>query len=225
MAEVNWGGFVVHEIPQSFLLDFEEGVHAAGKQARDKGKDLAVSDRDRARVVGQIRTAVIEGVLLATARSAGHLCSEKGLLDDTEIFLYQAHARIGRAVIVRASISAPNTMPSKNKSRKQLVERLNRVVTPTPDLFSPVRDITNPIGIFLLVCPDRRQSDGVGEIAVAIVDHLHDTLVFYETFERVLARYAPAPTAATEPSIARKTTAVYQPPEERAVQDDEDKHG
>lgn len=225
MSECDWGAFVVHEVPEAFLRDFDEGVRAAGRQARDKGSDLVVTDRDRARVVGQIRTAVIEGVLLSAARSAGHPCSEGGLLANTEIVLHQAHAQLGRAIIVRASISMTGKLPATNKSRKRLVESLNRVVTLTPDLFSPIKDITNPIGVFLLVCPNRRQPDGIGEIAVAIVDHLHDTLVFYETIERVLARYAPSPAPTGEPPIARRQASAYQPPEERGVQDDEKKHG
>ncbi|QIB32681.1 hypothetical protein [Ancylobacter pratisalsi] len=226
MADVDMGEFIVSELTETFLREFDEAARAAGRLALAKGADLDVTDRDRSRVVGQIRTALIEKGLLRAAGSGGFSAAERGTIEGTDLFVHQAHAKVGRAVVVRASISVPSTLPAANKSRKKLVERLNRVVTATADLFSPaaVREFISSVAVFLLVCPDRRQPDGIGEIAVAIVDHRHDNFVFYEALEKVLARYAPPPVPVADPPLVRKRAGAYQPPEE-ILPDDDKKHG
>ncbi len=224
MTDIQWGKFITEEFPRGFLIDINEAIHAHGKFAKEYAKALDVIERDRGRIIGNVRTSLIEKDMLRCAYSAGLTGSESGLIQETQIHLYQAHVRSKRAILVRAAIVQPSVLPNKNKSRKTLVEKLNRVVTQTRDMFDPVTHIINPIGVFLLICPDKRQEDGIKEVAIAIVDHLHDTLVFYKSITDVLELYEPAPVEFDKPVLAAKTSVAYQPPETQKRADDDQEH-
>jgi len=205
-------------IPLEFILDFEESVRAAGRLARTTVRDIPLGTRARPRIVGQLRTAMIENGLIDIAHQTGFLGEEVGVVEGTKVYLHQAFVQVGRIVAVRASMPAPGMLPNKNKSRKRLVEELNRHIDGSADLFEATAgkpSTTAPVAVFLLVCPDKRAEDGIGQIAIAIVDSRHDEFRFYETLEAFKSRYAPAPEIVEEPPlIARKQVAAFQPPEE-----------
>lgn len=213
---INFGTTLAAALPKSFLLEFDEGVRAAGRRAKEVTKSLEVSKRHGGRVGGQIRTALVEQLLVRSAESAGFEAEEAGAVEGTEIYLYQAFAQVGRAIVVRATISSANPLPSPNKSRKRLVEAVNAAYS--RDLFRPVPqdDAGGPIAVFFVVTPNPAAVDGIGGINVAVVDDRYDHYLFDEPFEEFLARYATVSETTEEVVIKpRKISTPYVAPEEQ----------
>ncbi|WP_279356262.1 hypothetical protein [Methylobacterium indicum] len=211
------GAELVSAIPLGFVLDLEEKIRAAGREAKERTRDANLGLRSRPRIVGQLRTGIIEQALVDVAKLSGCTSSEFGSVAGTEVYLHQAHAKIGPAVIVRASIAEPGILPSANKSRKRLLEKLNRHVDASYDMFNPVPmdELGNrPTAVFVLICPNRQSEDGIGEIAIAVADSRHQDLRFYETLEEFKGRYAPpvAPPVETPP-LRRRKVLPFRPPE------------
>lgn len=215
---IDFGNALSTAIPRDFLLDFEERVRAAGKQAKELTRGLEISDRSRPRVAGQIRTALVEKMLVRAAAAAGFQSSDSGYAAP-ELYLYQAFAQFNRAIVVRATLSAGNELPSGNKSRKRLVERINARYL--PDLFreTPPR-AEDPIAVFLVVMPDQSATDGVGAISVCVVDSRYDHYLFNEAFESFLGRYAVPTEASDGLELKLRSVQTYQAPEDGGAGDD-----
>jgi hypothetical protein len=211
---LDFGKMASDAVPANFLLEFEELVRAAGRRAKDVTGSLDVGKRSGARVRGQIRTALIEQGLIDASHASGFPAQEAGTLEGSELYLFQAFARINRAIVVRATLSTSSGLPAQNKTRKRLVEKINSAYS--RDFFrpEPVVDAGGPIAVFLVVTPNPAAADGIGGINVAIVDDRYDHYLFDEPLETFMSRYAPAPTAVEEPQlISRKRTRPYVPPE------------
>ncbi|WP_128755037.1 hypothetical protein [Methylobacterium sp. GXF4] len=223
------GAELVRVIPLGFILDLEERIRAAGSEAKDRTREARLGSRSRPRIVGQLRTGIIEHALVEVAHQNGYAASEVGSVEGTDAYLHQAHARIGTAVVVRASIAESGTLPSTNKSRKRLLEKLNRHIDSTVDLFDPTaaeKLTSQPLAVFLLVCPNRQQEDGIGEIAIALVDSRHQEFRFYESLEAYKARYAPAAVPVSEPiQLRRKKAEPYRAPEDAPDRSDKKSGG
>jgi hypothetical protein len=205
-------------IPQPFLLEFEENVRAAGRRAKEVTGALAVGKRSGARVRGQIRTALIEQGIVDASRASGFPAEEAGMLEGAELYLYQAYARINRAIVVRATLGAGSGLPTLNKTRKRLVEKINGVYS--RDFFRPelVVDAGGAIAVFLIVTPNPAAADGIGAISVAVVDDRYDHYLFDEPLETFMTRYTGAPTSVEEPQLlTRRGAGRYVPPEEGAA--------
>ncbi|MGA4555326.1 hypothetical protein [Methylorubrum aminovorans] len=222
---MDFGAELVRAIPLGFVLDLEERIRAAGREAKDRTREARLGARSRPRIVGQLRTGIIEQALVEVAQQNGYAASEIGAVEGTDAYLHQAHARIGTTVIVRASIAETGTLPPANKSRKRLLEKLNRHVDSTADMFDPhaaEKLASQPLAVFVLVCPNRQQEDGIGEIAISVLDSRHQELRFYESLEAFKARYAPAavPIVETVP-LKRKRAKPYRAPEDGPERSDE----
>jgi hypothetical protein len=214
---LNFGKMLGDAIPQPFLLEFEERVRAAGRRAKEVTGALAVGKRSGARVRGQIRTALIEQGIVDASHASGFPAEEAGMLEGVELYLYQAYARINRAIVVRATLGAAPGLPTLNKTRKRLVEKINGVYS--RDLFRPelVVDAGGAIAVFLIVTPNPAATDGIGAISVAVVDDRYDHYLFNEPLEEFMARYTTAPTSVEEPQLlTRRGVGRYVPPEEDA---------
>lgn len=217
---IDFGSALATALPRTFLLEFEEGVRAAGRRAKEIMTDLAVGKRSRARVSGQIRTALVEQLLVQAAMASGFEAAEAGAVEGTSLYLYQAFARINRAIVVRATLSGPTSMPVVNKSRKRLVALIN--ASYGRDLLRPeiVEDAGGPLAAFLVVSPDVTATDGIRCINVSMIDDRYEHYLFDEPFETFLARYAKPTKAAAEPLlVSRKVTSPYTPPEDGAADD------
>lgn len=213
---LDFGKMLSDALPQQFLLEFEERVRAAGRLAKDVTGTLAVGKRSGPRVRGQIRTALIEQGIVDASRASGFPAEEAGALEGSELYLYQAFARINRAVVVRATLASSSGLPAQNKTRKRLVEQINGAFC--RDFFRPelvIDDGIAPIAVFLVVTPNAAAADGIGSVNVAVVDDRYDRYLFDEPLETFMSRYVPAPTPVEEPQLlSKKRAGRYVPPEE-----------
>jgi hypothetical protein len=197
---IDFGAELATAIPKYFLLELEEGIRAAGRRAKTVTGELDVGRRSAGRVRGQIRTALVEQLLVRSACDSGFAAEEAGMVPGTELYLHQAFAMINRAVVVRATQSRTSALPVINKSRMRLVESFNSAYC--SDLFrtEPLVDAGGPIAVFLLVAPDPSSPDGVGSIRVSVVDDRYDHFLFEENLEKFLSRYA-VPTEVVEEPV------------------------
>ena len=217
---IDFGAELATAIPKHLLLELEEGIRAAGRQAKTVTGELEVGRRSAGRVRGQIRTALVEQLLVRSAEDSGFASGEAGAVPGTDLYLHQAFAMINRAIIVRATQSRSNMLPSVNKSRKRLVENFNSAFT--GDLFraESVIDAGGPIAVFLVVAPDPSASDGVGSIHISVVDDRYDHFLFDENLDAFLSRYAvPAETAEEPVLVPRAVLHPYVPPGEGSSAD------
>jgi hypothetical protein len=215
---LDFGKMLSDAIPQPFLLEFEERVRAAGRRAKVVTGELAVGKRSGARVRGQIRTALIEQGIVDASHASGFPAEEAGILEGSELYLYQAFARINRAIVVRATLGSASGLPTENKTRKRLVEKINSVYS--RDFFRPelVVDTGGPIAVFLIVTPNPVAADGIGAINIAVVDDRYDHYLFAEPLETFMTRYAATPTAIEELQLlSRKETGPEVLPGEEPV--------
>jgi hypothetical protein len=212
---IDFGAELATAIPKHLLLELDEGIRAAGRQAKTVTGGLEVGRRSAGRVRGQIRTALVEQLLVRSAEDSGFAAGEAGTVPGTELYLHQAFVMINRAVLVRATQGRSNALPSVNKSRKRLVENFNSAYT--RDLFrsEPLVDAGGPIAVFLVIAPDPSAPDGVGSVHISVVDDRYDHFLFEENLEAFLSRYAVAAETVEEPVLVpRAVVHPYVPPGE-----------
>src|SRR5271155_905420 len=113
---IDFGAALTKALPKHLLLDIEEGIRAAGRQARKVANGLKIGSRSEGRVRGQIRTALVEQLIVRSAGDCGFKADEAGMIPGTELYLYQAWAMINRAVMVRATWGRASLLPPANKS-------------------------------------------------------------------------------------------------------------
>lgn len=226
-------------LPRDLFLDLFDMAIAKAHDAHLIIKERTPLTGKSARgAEGQIRYRIVEHCFPEICELHGATRLQGNILSgESELRFYQPFMRFGGAkdgiVLGLASIPSKRKLPSKNQSRKAGIS-LNVHLTPRLELDE--RDPkTGDIFVLFLTARDPSRAGQIAEVAIGIIDSKYENWIFYESIEKLMARYSPeqpqpAPSDPTPPKNTsslvklKKSSKPYAAPEIGTTPKDADRN-
>ncbi|WP_316163740.1 hypothetical protein [Bradyrhizobium sp. SZCCHNRI20481] len=218
---------LVKVLTSNLLVDLEDHLRAEALKAFEIVRDHTNLNKKRARESeGQLRFRMMEQRFEEVCLTHGGTVLEGGVIPSTDLRVFQPFMRFevdGKGIIFGlATMSEPQTIPNKNKSRVAGVS-LNYHLTPRLDFDSSGPKMGDNF-VLLLVSRHRERAGLIEEIAIGIIDSKYENFLFYETVETFLSGHADVPslppvnpTAGAVAAVALKAhVKPFVPPEATA---------